>query len=38
MPEAYGFRQNMHNGYDRIIAAREQYGRAAPRNAPSSGT
>ena len=26
VPEAYGFRQNMHNGYDRIIAAREQYG------------
>lgn len=26
VPEAYGFRQNMHNGYDRIMAAREQYG------------
>jgi hypothetical protein len=26
VPEAYGFRQNMHNDYDRIIAAREQYG------------
>ncbi|MEU4250625.1 hypothetical protein AB0F15_24785 [Amycolatopsis sp. NPDC026612] len=26
VPEAYGFRQNMHNGYDRIIAARERYG------------
>ncbi|ADJ47663.1 hypothetical protein AMES_5838 [Amycolatopsis mediterranei S699] len=26
VPEAYGFRQNMHNGYDRIIAAREEYG------------
>jgi len=26
VPEAYGFRRNMHNGYDRIIAAREQYG------------
>jgi hypothetical protein len=26
VPEVYGFRQNMHNGYDRIIAAREQYG------------
>ncbi|WP_033262467.1 hypothetical protein [Amycolatopsis vancoresmycina] len=26
VPEAYGFRQNMHNGYDRIVAAREQYG------------
>jgi hypothetical protein len=26
VPEAYGFRQNMHNGYDRIMAARQQYG------------
>jgi hypothetical protein len=26
VPEAYGFRRTMHNGYDRIIAAREQYG------------
>lgn len=26
VPEAYGFRQNMHNGYDRIMAARRQYG------------
>jgi hypothetical protein len=30
VPEAYGFRQNMHNGYDRIIAAREQYGIGSP--------
>ncbi|MCR6488016.1 hypothetical protein M8542_34845 [Amycolatopsis sp. OK19-0408] len=29
VPEAYGFRQNMHNGYDRIIAAREQYGQGS---------
>jgi hypothetical protein len=26
VPEAYGFRQNMHNGYDQIMAARRQYG------------
>jgi len=30
VPEAYGFRQNMHNGYDRIMAAREQYGIGSP--------
>jgi hypothetical protein len=30
VPEAYGFRQNMHNGYDRIIAARERYGIGSP--------
>ncbi|QWF80197.1 hypothetical protein [Amycolatopsis sp. CA-230715] len=24
--EAYGFRENMHNGYDQIMAARRQYG------------
>ncbi|MEV6879298.1 hypothetical protein [Amycolatopsis sp. NPDC051128] len=30
VPEAYGFRRNMHNGYDRIIAAREQYGIGSP--------
>ncbi|WP_409463891.1 hypothetical protein [Amycolatopsis sp. GA6-003] len=24
--EAYGFRESMHNGYDQIMAAREQYG------------
>jgi hypothetical protein len=30
VPEAYGFRQNMHNGYDRIIAARELYGIGSP--------
>jgi hypothetical protein len=29
VPEAYGFRQNMHNGYDRIIAARELYGQGS---------
>ncbi|WP_326952155.1 hypothetical protein [Amycolatopsis sp. NBC_01286] len=29
VPEAYGFRQNMHNGYDQIIAAREQYGQGS---------
>lgn len=29
VPEAYGFRQNMHNGYDRIIAARNQYGQGS---------
>lgn len=26
VPEAYGFRQSMHNGYDQIMAARQQYG------------
>ncbi|MET9266342.1 hypothetical protein [Amycolatopsis sp. NPDC004079] len=26
VPEAYGFRRNMHNGYDQIMAARQQYG------------
>lgn len=30
VPEAYGFRQNMHNGYDQIIAARNQYGQGSP--------
>ncbi|SFW87521.1 hypothetical protein [Amycolatopsis australiensis] len=30
VPEAYGFRRNMHNGYDRIMAAREQYGIGSP--------
>lgn len=28
--EAYGFRENMHNGYDQIMAAREQYGQGSP--------
>jgi uncharacterized protein YukE len=27
--EAYGFRQNMHNGYDQIMAARNQYGQGS---------
>lgn len=26
VPEAYGFRQNMRNGYDQIMAARRRYG------------
>jgi uncharacterized protein YukE len=30
VPEAYGFRQNMHNGYDQIMAARAQYGQGSP--------
>lgn len=30
VPEAYGFRQNMHNGYDEIMAARNQYGQGSP--------
>lgn len=30
VPEAYGFRQNMHNGYDQIMAARTQYGQGSP--------
>ncbi|HEY3711252.1 MAG TPA: hypothetical protein VGL64_17890 [Amycolatopsis sp.] len=30
VPEAYGFRQNMHNGYDQIMAARQQYGIGSP--------
>jgi hypothetical protein len=30
VPEAYGFRQNMHNGYDQIMAARQQYGQGSP--------
>ncbi|WP_326837097.1 hypothetical protein VSH64_19720 [Amycolatopsis rhabdoformis] len=30
VPEAYGFRQNMHNGYDQIMAARNQYGIGSP--------
>lgn len=30
VPEAYGFRQNMHNGYDQIMAARNQYGQGSP--------
>jgi uncharacterized protein YukE len=29
VPEAYGFRQNMHNGYDQIMAARNQYGQGS---------
>ncbi|ATY13209.1 hypothetical protein CU254_24270 [Amycolatopsis sp. AA4] len=28
--EAYGFRQSMHNGYDQIMAARQQYGLGSP--------
>jgi uncharacterized protein YukE len=31
VPEAYGFRQNMHNGYDQIMAARAQYGLGSPQ-------
>lgn len=31
VPEAYGFRQNMHNGYDQIMAARQQYGLGSPQ-------
>jgi uncharacterized protein YukE len=31
VPEAYGFRQNMHNGYDQIMAARAQYGQGSPQ-------
>jgi uncharacterized protein YukE len=30
VPEAYGFRQSTHNGYDRIMAARRQYGIGSP--------
>ncbi|MFE0023467.1 hypothetical protein [Amycolatopsis sp. NPDC059021] len=30
VPEAYGFRQNMHNGYDRIMAARREHGIGSP--------
>ncbi|MEV4599813.1 hypothetical protein AB0K15_20680 [Amycolatopsis sp. NPDC049253] len=30
VPEVYGFRQNMHNGYDEIMAARTQYGIGSP--------
>ncbi|GAA4550779.1 hypothetical protein [Amycolatopsis samaneae] len=26
VPEAYGFRRSMHNGYDRIMAARREFG------------
>jgi hypothetical protein len=29
--EVYGFRQSSHNGYDQIIAAREQYGQGSPQ-------
>jgi uncharacterized protein YukE len=31
VPEAYGFRQNMHNGYDQIMAARAQFGQGSPQ-------
>ncbi|MEW2503128.1 hypothetical protein AB0878_21940 [Amycolatopsis sp. NPDC047767] len=30
VPEVYGFRQSMHNGYDEIMAARNQYGIGSP--------
>jgi uncharacterized protein YukE len=30
VPEAYGFRENMHNGYGQIMAARRQYGIGSP--------
>ncbi|WP_432845416.1 hypothetical protein ACQPXB_31260 [Amycolatopsis sp. CA-161197] len=30
VPEVYGFRRNMHNGYDEIMAARNQYGIGSP--------
>jgi hypothetical protein len=30
VPEVYGFRQSMHNGYDQIMAARNQYGQGSP--------
>lgn len=30
VPEVYGFRQSMHNGYDQIMAARAQYGQGSP--------
>lgn len=29
--EVYGFRQSMHNGYDQIMAARNQYGQGSPQ-------
>lgn len=29
VPEVYGFRQDMHNGYDEIMAARNQYGQGS---------
>jgi len=31
VPEAYGFRQSSHNGYDQIMAARAQYGQGSPQ-------
>ena len=31
VPEVYGFRQSMHNGYDQIMAARDQYGQGSPQ-------
>ena len=31
VPEVYGFRQSMHNGYDQIMAARNQYGQGSPQ-------
>jgi pyruvate/2-oxoglutarate dehydrogenase complex dihydrolipoamide acyltransferase (E2) component len=29
--EVYGFRQSSHNGYDQIMAARQQYGQGSPQ-------
>lgn len=29
VPEAYGFRQSMHNGYDQVMAARARYGQGS---------
>lgn len=31
VPEVYGFRQSSHNGYDQIMAARNQYGQGSPQ-------
>jgi len=31
VPEVYGFRQTSHNGYDQIMAARNQYGQGSPQ-------
>jgi hypothetical protein len=31
VPEVYGFRQTSHNGYDQIMAARDQYGQGSPQ-------